>query len=58
MENLETYKTTLLDIIKIGNEAVQKAKEDNKKYGILEVIEIAGKRYELQKDNSLKELKS
>lgn len=56
MKNLETYQT-LLDIISVGNEAVRKAKEDNKKHGILEVIEIAGKHYEIQKDNRLKEIK-
>jgi len=56
MENVEVY-TSLLDIIRIGNEAVKKAKEENKKYGILEVIEIAGKRYEIQENNELKEMK-
>ncbi len=44
ISNSEWYLKTR-EIIRIGNLAVKKAKEENKRYGIPEVISIEGKIY-------------
>lgn len=44
ISNVESY-LEMREIIRIGNLAVKKAKEENKRYGIPEVISIEGKIY-------------